>query len=66
MTKETFSMKYKVECSCGEYMTIKDIDSHKQEYPIVHLVCEKCNCSCSVQNGKIVDWTDKNEEYHKG
>ena len=66
MTKESFSDKYKVQCSCGETMIVDDIDSYKQKDPIVFLICEKCKCSCRVQNGAIIDWTDKNEEYHKG
>lgn len=65
MTKEQFNSKYKVKCTCGEYMQVDDIDVYKLESPIVYLLCSRCNCSCRVQSGKIIDYTDENEETHK-
>ena len=48
----------RVRCGkCGELMRLDDKDDFRTRYPTYWFMCD-CGCSCIVQNGKILAWSD--------
>lgn len=43
-------------------MEVDDVECYKLKYPIFYLMCPNCHCSCCVQHGKIIDYTDSETE----